>query len=115
MEETLKQIAEIIRIELLKRGFVVDVTCDPTKNNSFKVKTNSFQTTPVLFQKVWIESWSVFVDEKENEKGVKYTNYQIIMEVCYEHFDGGRNGCKLFTMNLRSFEDYDMVMVVSIK
>lgn len=113
MGETLEQIAELIRIELLKRGFIVDVTCTPTEN-SFKVKTSSFQTTPVLFKEVWIESWSVFVDEKENDKGVKYTNYQITMEVCYEHFDGGRNGCNLFTMNLRSFENWDRVMVVSI-
>ena len=114
MEEILKQIAELIRIELLKRGFIVDVTCTPTKNNSFKIKTSSFHTTPVLFKEVWIESWSVFADEKENEKGVKYTDYQITMEVRYEHFDGGRNGCKLFSMFLRSFESWQEIKIISI-
>lgn len=110
MEEILKQIAELIRIELLKRGFIVDVTCTPTKNNSFKIKTSSFQTTLVLFKEVWIESLSVFADEK----GVKYTDYRITMEVCYEHFDGSRNGCILFSMFLRGFEDWQEVRIISI-
>lgn len=39
MEEALKQIADIIRIELLRRGFIVDVTCELTKGEDFKVKT----------------------------------------------------------------------------
>lgn len=115
MEETLKQIAEFIRIELLKRGFVVDVTCEPTKDYKFRVKTSSFQTVPVLFQKVWIESWSVHCEEKENGKGDIYMEYYVSLHVCYEHFDGGRNGCNLFSMTFRKFDDYDRVMVVSIK
>ena len=114
MKETYEQIAELIRIELLKRGFIVDVTCTPTKDNSFKVKTSSFQTTPVLFKEVWIESWNVFVEEKENDKGVKYTDYNMSIHVCYEHFDGGRNGCDLFSITLRSFENWSKVRILSI-
>lgn len=114
MEKILEQIREIIRIELLKRGFIVDVTCTPTKDNSFKVKTTSFQTTPVLFKEVWIESWNVFVEEKENDKGVKYTDYNISIQVCYEHFDSGRNGCNLFSIALRSFENWNRVSILSI-
>ena len=112
--EVLEQIREIIRIELLKRGFIVDVTCTQTKDNSFKVKTTSFQTTPVLFKDVWIESWNVFIEDKENEKGIKYTDYNISIHVCYEHFDGGMNGCTLFSIKLRSFEKWDKVIVLSI-
>lgn len=114
MEETYKQISEIIRIELLKRGFIVDVTCTPTKDNSFKIKTTTFQTTPVLFKQVWIESWNVFVKEKENDKGIKYTDYNISIHVCYEHFDGGRNGCNLFSITLRSFENWSRISILSI-
>lgn len=114
MEETYKQISEIIRIELLKRGFIVDVTCTPTKDNLFKVKTSSFQTTPVLFKDVWIESSFAYFDKKESEKGVKYTEYYISLNVCYEHFDGGRNGCNLFSITLRSFENWSRVSILSI-
>lgn len=114
MKETYEQIAELIRIELLKRGFIVDVTCTPTKDNSFKVKTTSFQTTPVLFKEVWIESRNVFVEEKENDKGVKYTDYNISIHVCYEHFDGGRNGCSLFSIILRIFKNWNRVRILSI-
>ena len=112
--EVLEQIREIIRIELLKRGFIVDVTCTQTKDNSFKVKTTSFQTTPVLFKQVWIESWNVFVEEKENDKGVKYIDYNISIYVCYEHFDGGRNGCNLFSITLRNFENWSRIRILSI-
>lgn len=115
MEKLLRQISEIIRIELLKRGFTVDVICTPTKDNSFKVKTSSFQTTPVLFKDVWIESWNVFVEEKENDKGIKYTDYCVSLNVCYYHFDDGRNGCNLFSMTLRSIENYDRISILSIK
>lgn len=47
IKDIYEQIAELIRIELLKRGFIVDVTCTPTEE-SFKIKTSSFQTTPVI-------------------------------------------------------------------
>lgn len=114
MENVFEQISEIIRVELLKRGFIVDVTCTQTKENSFKVKTSSFQTTPVLFKEVWIESWNVFIEDKENDKGVKYTDYNISIHVCYEHFDGGRNGCSLFSIILRSFENWNRVRILSI-
>lgn len=114
MENVFEQISEIIRVELLKRGFIVDVTCTPTKDNSFKVKTTSFQTTPVLFKEVWIESWNVFVEEKENDKGVKYIDYNISIHVCYEHFDGGRNCCNLFSITLRSFENWNRISILSI-
>lgn len=115
MKETLEQIAELIRIELLKRGFMVDVTCAPTKDNSFKVKTNSFQTTPVLFQEIWIESSSAFFHENENEKGVKYTDFYASLSVYYKHFDGGSNGCNLLTMEFRKFEDWRGVRILSIR
>ena len=114
MKEILEQIAELIRIELLKRGFVVDVTCTPTKDDRFKVKTSTFQTTPVLFKEVWIENWSVFVVDRENDKGAKYTDYTVSMSVFYEVFNGGHNSTRLFTLNFRKFQDWEEVRIISI-
>lgn len=115
MKNVFEQTAELIRIELLKRVFVVDVTCTPTKVDKFNVKTTSFQTTPVLFKNVWIESGIACFQENENEKGIKYTDYYVSLSVCYEYFDGGRNGCKLFAIEFRGFEDWDEIRILSIK
>lgn len=114
MEKIYHQIADIIQTELLKRGFVVNVSCTPTPDNSLKIITNEFQTTPIIFKKVWIESFDVEVDQNETDKGLKYVDYHIAINVFYEHFDGGQNGCNLFYISLRSFEDNDIVKIVSI-
>lgn len=114
MEKTYKQIAELIRIELLKRGFVVNVTCTPTKDNSFKVKTNTFQTTPVLFSKVWIESWAANIVNK-TENGVNYKDFKVTLSVLYETFEGGRNANDLFKIWFRQIEGCKEVTIISIK
>lgn len=108
-----EQIAELIRIELLKRGFIVDVTCIPTKDNSLEVKTSSFQTTPVFLKNIWIGSWSVYLDKKENKNG-KYIDYNISLSVFYEHFNGGRNSTHLFNIVLRMFEGWTEPRIISI-
>lgn len=113
MESTYEQISEIIRLELLKRGFNVNVNCTE-KGKSFKVKTSSFQTIPVLFKEIFIESNSVHIEEKESNNGVKYTEYRIKMSVHYEHFDGGENGCNLFTILLRQIEKSERMIIVSM-
>lgn len=115
MKETLQQIAELIRIELLKRNFIVDVTCELTKDNKLKVKTSSFQTTPVLFKKVWIESSNTCFTENENDKGIKYTDFYVSLSVYYNHFDDGCNECDLLAMEFRKFEDWRGVRILSIR
>lgn len=112
--DTYEQIAELIRIELLKRGFIVDVTCIPTRDNHMRVKTTSFQTTPVLFKEVWIESSNAFFSENQKENGYKYTDYYVSLSVCYKHFDDGRNGCNLFTIEFRKFSS-NIVRILSIR
>lgn len=113
MKDIYEQIAELIRIELLKRGFIVDVTCTPTKD-SFNVKTSSFQTVPVILKEIWIETWSVYIEEKENDKGDKYVDYHISLSVFYEHFNGGRNSTHLFNIYLRKFESWREVRIISM-
>ena len=113
MESTYEQISEIIRLELLKRGFNVNVNCTE-KGKSFKVKSSSFQTIPVLFKDIFIESNSVYIEEKENSNGVKYKEYHIKIGVRYEHFDGGENGCNLFTILLRQIEKSERMIIVSM-
>ena len=111
---TYEQIEKLIRIELLKRGFIVDVTCTPTRDNHFKVKTTSFQTTPVLFQEVWIESSKAFFSEHQKENGYKYTDYYVSLSANYKHFDDGINGCNLFIIEFRMFSD-NIVRILSIR
>lgn len=115
MEGVFEQIAELIQIELLKRGFIVDVVCSQTGENCFKVKTTSFQTYPVLFKNICIKSSSAIFRENTNEKGNKYTDYFVRLFARYELFDGGTNGCELFTIEFRIFENWDKVRILSIK
>lgn len=113
MEDVFEQIAELIRIELLKRGFIVDVTCTPTRGNEFKVKTTEFQTTPVLFSKVWIESWYATYEKKECDNG-KYIDFSVTLSAIYERFSGGQNAVSLFDLKLRKFESWNEVQIISI-
>lgn len=115
MKDVFEQIAKLIQIELLKRGFIVNVVCVPKGDNDFKVKTTSFQTSPVLFKNVWIESDYAIFSEGTSEKGNKYTDYFVRLSAKFELFGGGTNGCELFTMEFRKFENWDSVKVLSIK
>lgn len=103
MEKTYKQIAELIRIELLKRGFMVDVTCYPEGEDRVKIETSSFQTTPVIFKRLWIDnSFGCIVERQYDEKHkVKYTDYSTTISVNYETFSDGMNATTIFRVRLR--------------
>ena len=101
MKDIYEQIAELIRIELLKRGFIVNVTCTSNSDKSLKIETTTFQTTPVLFKKLWINnslgSWIKAVENKE--KNITYIDFDTTLSVNYETFGGGFNSTVLFRIS----------------
>lgn len=71
MKDIYEQIAALIRIELLKRGFIVDVTCYPEDEGRIKIETSSFQTTPVIFKRLWIDNSFGCIVEHQYDESIK--------------------------------------------
>lgn len=102
----LDTIKETIKIELLKRGFLAPIEVSVEQGNypAIKVKSESFQTTPVIFKNVWISNFGGSVKNetitrrKHNDEQyeAQIARFWIDVHVGYEHFDLGSNGCKLF-------------------
>lgn len=114
-EENLKSIKETIRVELLKRGFtasIVKLEENVSKYNkrSIDLQTEEFQTTPVLFKRIVIHSFSsnVSIESKKNLNPVlagDYIHVWISVNVSYINFDGGKNGSELFDIVFNVFGD----------
>lgn len=113
-EDNLSIIKEKIQTELLKRGINTPIIKleEYVRNGShyIQLQTESFQTFPVLFKKLWIESFgtSIMIDTYEEEK-IKYYRVWIRIYYSYEHFEGGSNGCKLFNFNCNVSLDNKLV------
>lgn len=99
--EAIANITEAVRVELLKRGVVVNLTGDIVERpscNRLELVSNNFQTTPVIMKEIRIEaSFSIFYpsDAKEGEKAPLTVAGRV--GVAYTHFSGGSNGTELFT------------------
>jgi len=102
-----ESIQKLIQTELLKRGFTAPIkSFEEVKSrsggNHFEFHTEGFQTTPVLFKSIRVANFSSsVVKEKfkileDSEKEETRLRVWISVHVDYEHFGGGRNGCKLF-------------------
>ncbi|MBK9936773.1 MAG: hypothetical protein IPP05_22310 [Cytophagaceae bacterium] len=94
-----QEIEKIIELELIKRGISVSITVKEVTQR-LKLTSSSFQTTPVLFKEIKIIDFGSYVTEKGKviEVGVSVSAY-------YEHFDGGSNVVKLFSITINCFDD----------
>lgn len=109
----IETIKEKISDELLKRG--IDVTIDVTEEDGkVWIKSSPFQTMPVLFKKLYIETYSSIVTEQaKNSKGEEFTRRRLplSMDVKTEYFDNGFNGLTLFCMELFWIDGSNIVRV----
>jgi len=89
-------IKERIEIELLKRGFQVNILSFVVleSKNKFEFISSNFQTTPVLFEKLNISNFSSYIIQKEGGFG-----FYIQVNVNYRLFTGGNNGFSLFSIS----------------
>jgi hypothetical protein len=104
-EEQLLDIKQFIQHELTKRGFHAKIS-EFKENRSihkdynlFILETEHFQTTPVIFKQLSIGN---FGGKIEVTKVDGYDKDQIVFRIpiqaYYDHFDLGRNNCRLFTV-----------------
>lgn len=116
-EKQLEIIKDNIQIELTKRcitASIIKIEEVPVKmNNSstrIELKTEKFQTVPVIFKELWLESYNSSVSLLEDNSSVEVW---LGIYYSYKHFNGGSNGCKLFTLNCQCF-DVDEVSDIKI-
>lgn len=101
-ENTLNKLKDIIATELLKRGFTAPLTLsiDSIYKNSLdhgsriKLESASFQTTPVIFKDIKVCNFGGALTPKEDGM----ISVWIPVNVKYQLFGGGTNGCELFTL-----------------
>lgn len=61
----------------------------------FVITSTPFKTMPVIFSKINLFGNLYYDKQKE------YTDIKVCLNYDYNHFDGGRNGCKLGTITFR--------------
>jgi hypothetical protein len=108
-------IKERIQEELTKRGIHAPITTFEEYENThsicerkIKLKTAEFQTIPVIFKKLRVESFSTNIEKVETtEKVGAHYHVYISLHYSYEHFGGGTNGCVLFGFGCKLFKGSD--------
>lgn len=116
----LDTVKKVIQTELLKRGYLAKIIDHREVQNArgdhfISLKTESFQTVPVMFQTLTIEAFNsrVEIGEGVRANGDPFVESRVwvTIHVDYELFGGGRNGVKLFDVRMSFFEDtisYDL-------
>lgn len=91
-EKQKEQLKEVVRLELLKRGFTAEIETFEIDSEERKIyfETSKFQTVPVIFKECWIDCSSSGI----NEDGFFCT----AIYFCYKRFDNGTNRVKLFSI-----------------
>ena len=112
-EKSLEEIKNKIDMELLKRGFPKLSEIKERENGNghgLEFHSEPFQTTPVIFKEIWVESFSTNLSEAVDiykEEEFKVINIWAQVNARYELFDGGSNGCDLFTIRAKTLAQQD--------
>jgi len=123
-QEQRQAIQDLIQVELLKRGYTAKIISFKeveTQRGGPRIEFYSeyFQTTPVIFEKIRVESFSTSVKKKEEtrEDGSSYevTRFWICVHVSYNHFNGGSNGCKIFDLSGNFYEGESRINSYTIR
>ena len=114
--EQMEKIQKFIQKELLKRGFLCKIIefREISKNqytNLFSLRTENFQTTPVIFETVYLSNFggSVYCDTDED-----VIIFRLPINVFYEIMDGGKNSTLLFTVSAKLTTDGKYVYAFTI-
>lgn len=98
-QEQRDEIEKIITSELIKRGINVTLFLKED-NEKIRISSSKFQTNPVLYEEISIVDFGSWIKKKEN-----YIEVIICINAWYKHFNGGNNGCSLFTAIIKCFDN----------
>lgn len=95
--ELIDNLKELLRDELLKRGINVNLTVT-SKGDKITISSSDFQTTPVLYKRLYITTTGVVTKEEVDKGGSSFIRYSLPLRVHakVETFGGGTNGIELF-------------------
>lgn len=95
--ELVDNLKELLRDELLKRGINVALTATSSKDK-VTISSSDFQTTPVLYKRLYIKTTGVITKEEVDKGGSSFIRYSLPLRVYarVETFNGGTNGIELF-------------------
>ena len=116
VENNLHKIKSFIDDELKKRCFpevseiLVNVP-NRMENMHVVLESEEFNTTPVIMKSIKIQNFGgsiwkdidKIVDENDEIKKFEIVRAAIPVHVSYNHFDGGSNGCKLFSVSVKIY------------
>ena len=111
----LEALKELIQLELLRRGFtaqIVKIDEVEVRGRRFVAfETEKFQTVPVLFKDIIVNQFNSSLKKEvfTRENGTQYEMIKVYISihVSYNHFDGGSNGCKLFSIECQMADSDD--------
>lgn len=113
-DEQINALTEIVGDELLKRGFQVKLTTSVLSDGRIKIVSDNFQTTPVLYKRIYIEAKGKIKSEDKKDslgRDVVRNEVCLALHARVELFSGGSNGIDLFYLNLVWFNDDDRIKV----
>lgn len=101
-EKQQNQLKEVVRLELLKRGFTAEIQTFEIDSNKRKInfETSKFQTLPVIFKECYIASSGSNIN---HENGY----FRISINFFYKSFDNGLNRVELFAINGTFSDSYN--------
>jgi len=102
-EKVVKEIQNLIKVALVKRGFHAEFIKFCEEDGRIVFETETFQTVPVIFETIKIENFSSSVWHKS---GDDYGRVSIDVHCRYTHFDGGNNGATIFEFYCEYGNDY---------
>ena len=115
-ENQLNSIKEVLKDELTKRGFHVEINLveeETRSENKLRLTSSKFQTTPVLFKELSLIDFGtkvsikkhkdIFGGDKENE----VISVWLCVNVAYSNFDLGSNTSKIFNFTCVMFDGND--------
>lgn len=113
--DTIANITTTIADCLLRRGFTAKIVIDEVVGRDGNVRlditSEAFQTVPVLFREIRIGGSIYFGQNETTENAI---NFGGTVNVKYEHFPHGSNGCELFRINGTVLKDDDRVFNVLV-
>jgi hypothetical protein len=105
------KITEAIQFELLKRGFHVKILIGQSFDRFGKLKlvldSDVFQTTPVLFKELRIQSFGSASEIHDDLTADIWFG----VHAFWRSFDGGQNGTKLFDFRCQADIEHDEISI----
>ena len=119
-QEQRDELQKVIQVELLKRGYTAQIIKfeENETNSRFIFKTENFQTTPVMFQEIYISNFNSSLEKDELIKDDKthfVTRFWVEVNCFITHFNSeGKNSFSLFDVQGTFYDKQSRISQLNI-